>query len=110
MYATQPDFGALASSAQDDADRSLITALQGVYSSQPPEVQNAIGIILSAAPDPADLKAANDYLKSVGIDIDQLVGPKAQYRGTGRGQIKTNSASGSTASKFGVGRGGVRTK
>lgn len=73
---TTPDFGGIIKGSKDKEDRALATALWGIYSKQTPEAQNAIGVILNQGSTLEEVKAANDYLKSVGIDIDQLIAPK----------------------------------
>lgn len=74
--APTPDFGKLTASAADDADRGLVSSLQGIYGSQSPEAQSAINVILSENALPEELRAARDYLKSVGVDIEQMTAPK----------------------------------
>lgn len=77
-----PNFTDLIYKTKDADERRVLTSLQGMYAKQPPEVQNAIGVILNEQSPLPDLKAANDYLRSVGIDIDQLA--TYQHRGGGR--------------------------
>lgn len=77
-----PNFSDLVSKTRDSEERRVLMALQGIYSGQTPEVQSAIGVILNDQSSLPDLKAANDYLRSAGIDIDQLA--KYQPQGGGR--------------------------
>lgn len=73
-----PDFVALASSAQDAADRAVIGKLQGIHKTAKPEVQSAINVLVDPGADPKDVAAALDYLKAAGIDIEQLA-PVSHY-------------------------------
>lgn len=63
---TSPDFGSLLANAEDDADRGVISSLQGIYASQPPEVQSAITSFLSPSSD-EEAAQALAYLKEKGI-------------------------------------------
>jgi len=67
------DFGVMASGAKNDADRAFINKMQEVHKGQSPDVQAAIGVLLS--PDSLDRDAAQAlmYLKSKGIDVEQLM-------------------------------------
>lgn len=80
--AQAPNFTSMIAGTKDVEERRVLGALQGMYGGQPPEVQSAIGVILNDQSSLADLKAANDYLRSVGIDIDQLA--KYQHQGGSR--------------------------
>ena len=68
-----PDFTALASSAQDDIDRALIHTLGNIYQTQPPDVQAAIGKIIDPKASHDDARAAEAYLRSKGINVNQLI-------------------------------------
>ena len=70
-----PDFTALASSAQDDIDRALIHTLGNIYQTQPPDVQAAIGKIIDPKASHDDARAAEAYLRSKGINVNQLINP-----------------------------------
>ena len=69
-----PDFGALASSATDDADRMVIGKLQGMYKTAKPEIQSAINSFLNPSSD-EEAAQAMAFLRARGIDLQQLVAP-----------------------------------
>jgi hypothetical protein len=84
---TAPNFTDLIYKTKDAGKRRVITALQGMYSSQPPEVQSAIGVLLNPGSDDTAAAKSFEYLVSVGIDPAQL--EKYQHQGgTRKGKNK----------------------
>jgi len=67
------DFGAMASGAKNEADRAFINKMQEVHQGQSPDVQAAIGVLLSPSTSDRDAAQALMYLKSKGIDVEQLM-------------------------------------
>jgi hypothetical protein len=67
-----PNFGELVASAQDDEDRAVLGGLQGIYASQPPEIQNLIGVLVSPNAKPKEKAMAAAALRDAGIDLEQL--------------------------------------
>jgi len=68
-----PDFGSLVSGAKNKADREFVTKIQGVYQGQSPDVQSAIGVLLSPSASDREAAEALMYLKSKGIDVEKLM-------------------------------------
>ena len=73
--ASVPDFGSLMAGTKKPEDRQLYNALRGMYGSQPPDVQAAINAVVDSGGTDGAFLAAKQYLKSKGIDIDQLAMP-----------------------------------
>lgn len=67
-----PNFDKLAGASTNADERGFLNKIKEVYQGQPPEVQNAISVLIN--PDSLDRDAAQalSYLNSVGIDITQL--------------------------------------
>lgn len=77
-----PNFEQLMSNSTDDADRAVISGLQGVYGeSKSPEVKRAIDVLLNPETNDMDFVSAADYLKSQGIDIESMVPSKPLVHG-----------------------------
>ena len=67
-------------SAKDDADRTVLSKLQGVYGTAKPEIQTALSIVLDPNKPKLEKAKAALYLKNAGVDLEKIVGPKAEKR------------------------------
>lgn len=73
--APKPDFGKLVAIAEDEADRFALSTVQGMYAKQPPDIQNAINVLLNPDSREEEADDANAYLKSKGVDLEKLTAP-----------------------------------
>lgn len=89
LQVPKANFGELLSNATDDADRTVIGNLQGMYNSQPPEVQSAIDAFVNPGSTKVQRAEALLALREAGIDVRELAAqpkkPPNRMSNQGRG-------------------------